>query len=63
MNELLPLRWIGSVLYPSDAPGDYQRDPCVWYWYKDPAAVPAEFADRYGDGQVSGRRDWPADCP
>jgi hypothetical protein len=32
MNELLPLRWIGSVLYPSDAPGDYQRDPCVWFW-------------------------------
>jgi hypothetical protein len=47
MNELLPLRWIGSALYPSHPPGDYQQDPCVWYWYKDEDAIPAEFRDRY----------------
>ena len=47
MNELLPLRWIGSALYPSEPPGDYGHDPCVWYWYKDPAAIPAAFRERY----------------
>ena len=40
-------RWIGYPLYPSHPPGDYSTDPCVWHWYKDPADIPAEYADRY----------------
>jgi hypothetical protein len=48
MNELLPIRWYGMPLYPSRAPEDFDHDPCVWYWYKDPAKVPDEFWSRYG---------------
>src|SRR5829696_5233559 len=35
MNELMPLRWVGSPLYPSEPPIDFHTDPCTWYWYKD----------------------------
>ncbi|HWE11826.1 MAG TPA: hypothetical protein VG325_20935 [Solirubrobacteraceae bacterium] len=48
MNELLPIRWYGMPLYPSEPPGDYDRDPCTWYWYKDPADVPERYWQRYG---------------
>jgi hypothetical protein len=48
MNELLPIRWIGHPVYPSDPPEDFDRDPCRWYWYKDPADIPAEHWERYG---------------
>jgi hypothetical protein len=48
MNELLPIRWYGLPLYPTDPPEDYHRDPCTWYWYKDPADIPARFWERYG---------------
>lgn len=48
MNESLPIRWIGYPLYPSDPPDDYGRDPCTWYWYKDPADIPARHWSRYG---------------
>jgi hypothetical protein len=48
MNESLPLRWIGRPLYPSHPPGDYNHDPCVWYWYKDPDQIPAEYYERHG---------------
>jgi hypothetical protein len=48
MNESLPLRWIGRPLYPSHPPGDYDHDPCVWHWYKDPDQIPAEYYERYG---------------
>ena len=48
MNESLPLRWIGRPLYPSHPPGDYDRDPCVWHWYKDPDDIPAEYYERHG---------------
>jgi hypothetical protein len=48
MNELLPIRWYGMPLYPSDPPQDYDRDPCTWYWYKDPADIPARYWQRYG---------------
>jgi len=48
MNEILPLRWIGYPVYPSDPPDDFDRDPCTWYWYKDPADIPERFAARYG---------------
>ena len=47
MNESLPIEWIGRPLYPSHPPGDFHSDPCVWHWYKDPADIPAEYAQRY----------------
>jgi hypothetical protein len=50
MNESLPLRWIGRPVYPSDPPEDFDRDPCTWYWYKDPADIPARHRERYGLG-------------
>jgi hypothetical protein len=48
MNEVLPIRWIGYPVYPSDPPEDFDRDPCTWYWYKDPADIPARHFERYG---------------
>jgi len=48
MNERLPIEWYGAPLYPLDPPDDYERDPCRWYWYKDPADIPDRFAARYG---------------
>lgn len=48
MNELLPIRWYGMPLYPSRAPEDFDHDPCVWYWYKDPENIPDEYWQRYG---------------
>jgi hypothetical protein len=48
MNESLPIEWYGAPLYPLDPPIDYHRDPCRWYWYKDPADIPARFWERYG---------------
>jgi hypothetical protein len=48
MNELLPIKWYGLPLYPSDPPNDYDTDPCVWYWYKDPADIPERHWTRYG---------------
>jgi hypothetical protein len=48
MNELLPIKWYGVPLYPSDPPQDFDRDPCTWYWYKDPADIPDRHWARYG---------------
>jgi hypothetical protein len=48
MNELLPIRWIGYPVYPSDPPDDFDRDPCTRYWYKDPADIPERHFARYG---------------
>jgi hypothetical protein len=48
MNELLPIRWIGYPLYPSEPPGDFDHDPCVWFWYKDPSEIPGRHWERYG---------------
>jgi hypothetical protein len=48
MNESLPIQWSGYPLYPSDPPDDYERDPCTWYWYKDPQAIPERHWRRYG---------------
>lgn len=48
MNEVQPIEWLGFPIYPSDPPDDYSRDPCVWYWYKDPADIPARHWERYG---------------
>ena len=49
MNESLPIRWYGLPLYPSEPPDDFDRDPCTWYWYKDPADIPDEYWERYGE--------------
>ena len=48
MNELLPIKWYGAPLYPSDPPDDYDHDPCTWYWYKDAADIPERHWERYG---------------
>ena len=48
MNEIQPIEWIGYPMYPSDPPDDYDRDPCTWYWYKDPADIPERHWARYG---------------
>ena len=48
MNEILPIQWIGYPVYPSDPPEDFDRDPCVWYWYKDPSDIPERHFARYG---------------
>jgi hypothetical protein len=48
MNELGPINWIGYPVYPSDPPEDFDRDPCTWYWYKDPADIPDRHWERYG---------------
>lgn len=53
MNESLPIKWAGFPLYPLDPPQDYATDPCRWYWYKDPAAIPERFARRYGQAAAS----------
>ena len=49
MNESLALKWVGMPIYPSQPPGDFDHDPCVWHWYKDPDAIPAEYWERYGE--------------
>lgn len=48
MNEKLPIEWSGYPVYPSDPPEDYGKDPCTWYWYKDPDDIPDRFYQRYG---------------
>jgi hypothetical protein len=48
MNEVLPIRWIGYPVYPSQPPEDFHKDPCVWHWYKDPEDIPAEHWERHG---------------
>jgi hypothetical protein len=57
MNEQLPIRWIGYPIYPSDPPDDYGRDPCTWYWYKDPADIPERHWRRYGLSRARGAAD------
>ena len=54
MNEALPIRWIGYPVYPSDPPGDFERDPCTWYWYKDPADIPERHYARHGERAQGG---------
>jgi hypothetical protein len=48
LNELLPIKWYGLPIYPSHPPEDFDHDPCVWHWYKDPADIPAGYWERYG---------------
>jgi hypothetical protein len=48
MNEKMPIEWSGYPLYPSDPPEDFSTDPCTWYWYKDPDAIPERHWARYG---------------
>jgi hypothetical protein len=54
MNEVLPIRWIGYPVYPSDPPEDFHRDPCTWYWYKDPSDIPERHWARHGERRESG---------
>ena len=55
MNELGPINWIGYPVYPSDPPEDFDRDPCTWYWYKDPDDIPDRHWKRYGLERKIGR--------
>ena len=48
MNEILPMKWYGVPLYPSDPPEDFDVDPCTWYWYKDATRIPDRHWSRYG---------------
>jgi hypothetical protein len=48
MNEILPIKWYGAPLYPSEAPENFHEDPCTWFWYKDPDAIPERYWERYG---------------
>jgi hypothetical protein len=48
MNESMPIEWSGYPVYPADPPGDFDRDPCVWYWYKDRDDIPERHWTRYG---------------
>ena len=54
LNELPPIRWYGAPVYPSDPPENFDRDPCVWYWYKDPSRVPERHWERYGASPPGG---------
>ena len=63
MNESLPIRWIGYPLYPSDPPDDFHSDPCTWYWYKDPADIPARHWERYGLARPRGSPAEPDGAP
>lgn len=54
MNEILSIEWLGWPVYPSDAPEDFDHDPCTWYWYKDPADIPERFWSRYGKEKGDG---------
>ena len=56
MNEIQPIEWLGRPLYPSDPPEDYDHDPCTWYWYKDPDAIPARHWERYGLAASGGQQ-------
>jgi hypothetical protein len=40
MNEILPSNGSANRSTPSDPPSDFDRDPCTWYWFKDPARHP-----------------------
>ncbi len=54
MNESLPIKWYGLPLYPSEPPADFDHDPCVWYWYKDPKDIPSLYWERYGATKPDG---------
>ncbi|MHB1610360.1 MAG: hypothetical protein ACYCOU_16705 [Sulfobacillus sp.] len=47
MNELMPIEWTGTPLYPLDPPQTPDHW-CTWYFYKDPEQVPERFYTRYG---------------
>jgi hypothetical protein len=48
MNEILAIEWVGWPVYPSEPPEDFDHDPCVWHWYKDPADIPERHWTRWG---------------
>ena len=57
MNESLPIQWSGYPLYPCDPPGDYSKDPCTWYWYKDPDDIPERHYAPLRGGQAGARSE------
>jgi hypothetical protein len=48
MNEILPIKWYGLPIFPAETPEDFDHDPCIWYWYKDPRDIPDSYWERYG---------------
>ncbi|MGI8677629.1 MAG: hypothetical protein ACR2LX_02860 [Jatrophihabitans sp.] len=48
MNEILPIKWYGLPLFPAETPTNYDHDPCIWYWYKNPSNIPDHYWRRYG---------------
>lgn len=47
VNEILPIESFGHPMRITEYPKD-PSDPCVWYIYKDPAKIPAEYYERVG---------------
>ncbi|WP_156289676.1 hypothetical protein [Oceanobacillus salinisoli] len=47
MNEILPMKWSGTPVYPLDPPDDFSN-PCTWYFYKNAEDAPERFYERYG---------------
>ena len=42
-----PVVGLSRCIRPS-RPQDYSKDPCTWYWYKDPEDIPERHWSRYG---------------
>jgi hypothetical protein len=47
MNEVMPIEWSGAPVYPLDPPKSF-KEPCTWYYYKNPEDTPERFFKRYG---------------
>ncbi|OLO37936.1 hypothetical protein BTR23_13170 [Alkalihalophilus pseudofirmus] len=47
MNEIMPIEWSGTPIYPLDPPKTKDH-PCTWYYYKNPEDTPDRFYERYG---------------
>lgn len=46
MNEIMPIEWTGTPIYPLDPPASPEH-PCKWYFYKNQKDVPERFYERY----------------
>jgi len=55
VNEILAIEHYGHPMRVTEYP-EKAEDPCVWYIYKDPAKIPAEFYERVG-------KEAPAEAP
>jgi hypothetical protein len=47
VNEILAIEHYGHPMRVTEYP-ERAEDPCVWYVYKDPAKIPAEYYERVG---------------